>query len=242
MFGCQGISFKYKFSIARLIYINQSKVIVRREDVTSKKISDDIKSKTINGESSLRGRGLPPSDIITTKITNLLNAKGLDAKGFYCVTFVGYSSLGYKRHDLLKATLEYNIHQCLNEHRDKKIVIVCGGTCDGIGIVYKIVSANTLFRNAIVCIGIVSNEASFFNENELALDKEQIIFVPDEKKEWQAKSPAGYPYMLYPAHKYGGGIIALGGGGYDELKTARQYGIKTTVFLFEPNQFALQKN
>ena len=186
---------------------------------------------------------LPEINSTTRLIDDLVTGADIDIKNFYCVTFIGYSGLGYENPALLKERLSSLLNECLKKHPDKQIVVVCGGTRAGIGAVYSLVEENKTFRNRLKCIGIVSEEALKNGGSDLALSKDKIAFVPDPDGSWQTKSSSGYPYMLYPAHKYGGEVISLGGGqiGYDEVKGAQDRGIKTRIFLFRPDHNELQK-
>ncbi|MGC7990663.1 hypothetical protein ACP3WT_23655 [Salmonella enterica] len=222
----------------------KQRAIHHSEKLDKSHSSVSMKSKVFNENTvKLWKSELPEIDSTTKRIDDLVTDSDVDIKNFYCVTFIGYSGLGYESPDLLKETLKSKLEQCLQEHPDKQIVVVCGGTGAGIGAVYSLVREDESLRDKVKCIGIVSDEALKGAENELALSKDKIAFVPDPDGSWQTKSSSGYPYMLYPSHKYGGEVVSLGGGqiGYDEVKAAQKNGIKTSIFSFRPNYNELQK-
>lgn len=171
----------------------------------------------------MRGK-LPEIDSVTKRIDDLVTGLDIDIRDFYCVTFIGYSRLGYESPDLLKKTLKLKLQQCLQEHPGKQIIVVSGGTEVGIGAVYNLVREDELLRDNVKCIGIVSAESIKSEAYELALSKDKIAIVPALDGSWQTKSPSGYPYILYPAHKYGGEVVALGGGliSYEEANAAKK--------------------
>ncbi|EAC0469615.1 hypothetical protein DRT92_21955 [Salmonella enterica subsp. enterica serovar Newport] len=222
----------------------KQRAIHHSEKLDKSHSSVSMKSKVFNENTvKLWKSELPEIDSTTKRIDDLVTDSDVDIKNFYCVTFIGYSGLGYESPDLLKETLKSKLEQCLHEHPDKQVVVVCGGTGAGIGAVYSLVREDEFLRDKVKCIGIVSDEALKGAENELALSKDKIAFVPDPDGSWQTKSSSGYPYMLYPSHKYGGEVVSLGGGqiGYDEVKAAQKNGIKTSIFSFRPNYNELQK-
>ncbi|EPE4643766.1 hypothetical protein ACSI87_003342 [Salmonella enterica subsp. enterica serovar Brandenburg] len=222
----------------------KQRAIHHSEKLDKSHSSVSMKSKVFNENTvKLWKSELPEIDSTTKRIDDLVTDSDVAIKNFYCVTFIGYSGLGYESPDLLKETLKSKLEQCLQEHPDKQIVVVCGGTGAGIGAVYSLVREDESLRDKVKCIGIVSDEALKGAENELALSKDKIAFVPDPDGSWQTKSSSGYPYMLYPSHKYGGEVVSLGGGqiGYDEVKAAQKNGIKTSIFSFRPNYNELQK-
>ncbi|ENJ4210997.1 hypothetical protein AB1D78_004083 [Escherichia coli] len=204
----------------------------------------NMTSKVFNGNTAklLRGK-LPEIDSVTKRIDDLVTGFDIDIRDFYCVTFIGYSRLEYESPDLLKKTLKLKLEQCLQEHPGKQIIVVSGGTEVGIGAVYNLVREDELLRDNVKCIGIVSAESIKSEVYELALSKDKIAIVPALDGSWQTKSPSGYPYILYPAHKYGGEVVALGGGliSYEEANAAKKKGIKTSIFPFHSNNNELRK-
>ena len=185
---------------------------------------------------------LPKEDEITNEIDNYLSGKNADNQNFHCIVFIGYSGLGYKDPKKLKNTIKTEIDRCILDNPDKQVVVVCGGTRAGIGIVYDLVAEAPSYRERIKCMGIVSECVS---EHDLIQGDVKIILVPDPKKTWQTINFDGdteYQYMLYPVHKYGGEVIAFGGGGigYKEINEAKKIGIETKLFPFEPDSFELK--
>jgi len=186
---------------------------------------------------------LPAPDKTTNEIDNLLLGESEGIQDFHCITFIGYSGLAYKDPERLRGTLKSELERCLLDNPDKQIVAVCGGTSTGIGIIYELVAEDASLKEKIRCMGIVSECAS---ENDLAHGDVNIVRVPDPTNSWQTKKADGdheYQYMLYPAHKYGGEVMAFGGGsiGYEEVKEAIKTGIETKIFPFEPDIARLQE-
>jgi hypothetical protein len=186
---------------------------------------------------------LPAADKTMREIDNLLLGNSEDIQDFHCITFIGYSGLGYKDPEGLRGTLKSELERCLLDNPDKQIVAVCGGTSAGIGVIYKLVAEDASLKEKIKCIGIVSECAP---ENDLVDGDVDIVRVPDPTNSWQTKKTDGdheYQYMLYLAHKYGGEVMAFGGGsiGYEEVKEAIKTGIETKIYPFEPDSARLQE-
>lgn len=197
----------------------------------------------IHDPAAMSAVSLPNADSVTNKIDDILRLQNRSTQPFYCVTFIGYSGLGYHDPEGLNKALKSELEKCQSEHPDTHMIIVCGGTLSGIGAVYNVVNENASLKEQIKCIGIVSECAP---ESELAQDNVSIIRVPDPNNTWQTKKNDGdmeYQYMLYPAHKYGGEVIAFGAGqiGYEEITEAKKIGIKTTLFPSEPDKNNLQQ-
>ncbi|ORM89783.1 hypothetical protein HA50_24595 [Pantoea cypripedii] len=142
--------------------------------------------------------------------------------------------------------IKSQLEECVRDNPDKQVVVVCGGTSVGIGGVYDVVANDAYLKANIKCIGIVSELAS---EGDLVQNKDDfkvgIVRVPDPNQSWKTKFTDGdqdYQAMLYPAHKFGGEILAFGAGGigYDEIKAAKDIGIKITVFPSKPHNDLLQ--
>lgn len=197
-------------------------------------------------EAKLSQSRLPTPNAITKEIDNLLLGEGEGSKEIYCVTFIGYSGLGYDDPEALKATMKSELERCMREHPDKQIVVVCGGTSVGIGAVYDVVADDATLRQNIKCIGIVSELAS---EEDLVKDKQDfkvgIVRVPDPDKSWQTKWTEGdkkYQAMNYPAYEYGGEILGFGAGGvgHEEVEDAKEIGIEIKLFPSKPNAKRLE--
>lgn len=177
---------------------------------------------------------LPKEDQTTDEIDNYFSGKNVDNQNFHCITFIGYSGLGYKDQQKLKNTIKSEIDS--------------GGNRAGIGVVYDLVTENASYREKIKCMGIVSECAA---ESDLIQGDVKTIQVPDPENTWQTISFDGdteYQYMLYPAHKYGGEVMAFGGGGIGykevkevkEAKEAKKIGVEIKLFPFEPDSFELK--
>lgn len=190
---------------------------------------------------------LPTPNETTNEIDNLLLGENKDIQDFYCVTYIGYSGLGYDDPEGVKETMKSQLEGFLRDHPDKQIVVVCGGTSVGIGAVYDVVAENPTLRENIKCIGIVSECAS---KQDLVQSTEEfkvgIVHVPDPKQSWQTKLSDGdqeHQAMIYPAQKFGGEIIAFGAGGigYDEINEAKDKGLKVTLLPSQPDNSKLQE-
>ncbi|WP_416414684.1 hypothetical protein [Pantoea sp. App145] len=190
---------------------------------------------------------LPSPNETTNEIDNLLLGENENIRDLYCVTFIGYSGQKYEDFAGVKETIKSKLEGCLRDNPDKQVVVACGGTSVGIGGVYDVVAGDAFLKNNIKCIGIVSELAS---EQDLFQDRDDfkvgIVRVPDPKQSWQTKLTDGdqeYQAMLYPAHKYGGEVMAFGAGGigYEEVKEGINKGIETTMFPSQPDRTLLQE-
>lgn len=176
----------------------------------------------------------PEPDEQTLAIDNVIAENGKNA---YCLTFIGYSALGYAQPELLKKGLLTVLERSLEEHVDKKIVVVCGGTRVGIGIVYDLIQETEALKEKVSCLGIVSELA----KGDIQNDDVNQVFIPDPHQCWKTVTTVNgepYSYMLYPAHRYGGEVLAFGGGeiGAEEVRQAKKMGLKTTIFFLEPDR------
>ncbi|MBP2170558.1 hypothetical protein J2125_003750 [Erwinia toletana] len=219
-----------------------SNIIINNSEL-SKGVSSEYAKIYNENTSTILHRMLPASDPTTDKIDKLFVGDAEQHQGFHCITFLGYSGLGYKDLEKLKEALKSELDSCLAAHADKQIVLVCGGTSAGIGVVYDVVNEYASLKEKIKLIGIVSEVAP---ENDLAKNDVSIIRVPDPDNTWETKKVDGnniHYYMLYPVLKYDGEVQVWGGGkiAYDEAEAAIKLGIKTTFFRFEPDSSALQK-
>ncbi|WP_313684378.1 hypothetical protein [Pantoea sp.] len=194
----------------------------------------------------LLASSLPTPNETTNEIDNLLLGDNEGVQDIYCAIYIGYSGQSYEDFEGEMKKVKSTLEACVRDNQEKQIVVVCGGTSVGIGGVYDVVAGDAFLREHIKCIGIVSELAS---EEDLVQDRADfkvgIVRVPDPKKSWQTKLTDGdreYQAMLYPAHKYGGEVMAFGAGGigYDEVKAAKEMGIKTTVFPSQPKSDLLE--
>ncbi|MBP2200185.1 hypothetical protein [Pantoea cypripedii] len=197
-------------------------------------------------EGRLSESRLPTPNKTTDEIDSLLLGEDKGAKPLHCVTLIGYSGMSYEDFDGEMGRIKSQLEECVRDNPDKQVVVVCGGTSVGIGGVYDVVANDAYLKANIKCIGIVSELAS---EGDLVQNKDDfkvgIVRVPDPNQSWKTKFTDGdqdYQAMLYPAHKFGGEILAFGAGGigYDEIKAAKDIGIKITVFPSKPHNDLLQ--
>ncbi|MEG3129356.1 hypothetical protein SC171_10730 [Pantoea cypripedii] len=214
--------------------------------ITNNLSSQKPKCYAQNAAKLLESR-LPTPNETTNEIDNLLLGENEAIQDLYCVTFIGYSGQRYEDLAGVKETIKSTLEGCLRDNPDKQVVVVCGGTRVGIGGAYDVVAGDAFLKENIKCIGIVSELAS---EQDLVQDRDDfkvgIVRVPDPKQSWQTKLTDGdqeYQAMLYPAHKYGGEVMAFGAGGigYEEVKEGINKGIETTIFPSQPDRTLLQE-
>jgi len=175
-----------------------------------------------------------PDDEITRKINSILEPYKDEC---YCITFVGYSAMKYADNNLPGTIIRNKLEQCLQENPDKRLVLVCGATIDGIGMAYKIASEEK-FKN-ILCIGIVSANVDLDERAIIAseLNDSTLIKVPSAAiNKWETEDENNYQYMLHATWVNGGELVTLSGGqiALKETEKAIEMGIKTTIIRFEP--------
>ncbi|MFL9858240.1 LWXIA domain-containing protein [Paraburkholderia madseniana] len=157
------------------------------------------------------------------------------AEGKRVVVFGGYSGLGYRDVDALKAHIASTLNAEVAAHGAENLLVVAGATSDGIGVAYEVAKSHGL-----ATAGIVSEAAREFGASPYC---DQVIYVPDPHENWQVMAPDGRSYMLSIAqdngiyYAFGGGDVTVA-----ELAEARERNIPTEVDAsFEPDQDKLNK-
>ncbi len=150
-------------------------------------------------------------------------------KNMRVVVFSGFSELDYAD----KTALHTKIEEILKKEAQTaggfdRIVVVAGATDPGIGYVYEIAA-----RSGIKTLGIVSEEARGMKS---APGCNSVIYIPDPESTWQVIDSSGNSYMALVARN-NGVFYAFGGGRvtFSELEQARQLGIETHAYEYEPD-------
>lgn len=145
------------------------------------------------------------------------------------IVFSGFSELDYAD----KTALHTKIEEILKKEAQTaggfdRIVVVAGATDPGIGYVYEIAA-----RSGIKTLGIVSEEARGMKS---APGCNSVIYIPDPESTWQVIDSSGNSYMALVARN-NGVFYAFGGGRvtFSELEQARQLGIETHAYEYEPD-------
>jgi hypothetical protein len=151
------------------------------------------------------------------------------------IVFGGFSGLGYKDQEKLLKDSKERIEKEITLNGKDNVVIVCGATSDGIGVIYKV--AHDL---GVATYGIVMEAGKEYGSDRYC---DKTLFVPNTNNSWKVLSPEGESYMVDIAKKngtlvyYGGGDVAV-----SEIKEAKQKGIPVeTDVSFEPNPAQVEK-
>ncbi|ARP91467.1 hypothetical protein CAL14_15220 [Bordetella genomosp. 9] len=215
----------------------------RIDEVIAKLVGDDIGQVESHAPTpSVKASADTPAhsrlDITAKEIQQRVGKK-------HVMVVAGFSGLGYRDQSKLDHAFLQALDEKIDQYGRENVIVVAGGTSEGIGSVYGLAK-----RRGVDTLGIVSAVA---DPETFSKDADHVIRVrPPEgaANPWEVKSANGESYMVSAAlgggreGGFGGSFYAFGGGevARNELQEARARGVPVHIFRdFEPNPAAVAK-
>lgn len=156
----------------------------------------------------------------------------------YAIVFVGHSGKGYLQPNLLALAMEQEIKSIMQTRRlfPAQLIVVAGGTSEGIGEVYPVAK-----KMGIETLGIVASQGKEFK----SIDCDHLLVVENgNPDDWSTKLPESREELLVTTLRIansgvglGGQLLAFNGGrqAYEETLAAARQGFPVKIIAdFDP--------